>query len=159
MGVIRKPVLRTVLYPYSRKPYFYSKTRTGIQNPIQIKRCHPQLFWKNYLCETRENNDLFLYWNKTWCSNKVKMSGTHDPRALFKICQFQTRKLSETVDGFCLIFQLYFPIFSAPDANETNQHRSTAKFDLIWPKVYSGQSFSSAKIDEKRRVGEKEKWI
>ena len=61
MGVSRKPVLRTVPYPYSRKPlllfenpYRYSKRRTH-------KQVSPTAFFKTILFEARENNDLFLY--------------------------------------------------------------------------------------------------
>ena len=73
-------------------------------------------------------------------------------------CQFQTRKLSETVDGLCLIFQQYFPIFSAqmqmkPTSTGLQQNLSEFAKSLFWAVLFS------CKNGWEKEGGEKEKLI
>ena len=59
--VSRKPVLRTVPYPYSRKPLLLFENVYRDSKPHTHKKVSPAAFLKKYLFEARENNDLFVY--------------------------------------------------------------------------------------------------
>ena len=69
LWVSRKPVLRTVPYPYSRKPLLLFENSYWDSKPHTHKKVSPAEFSKIILFEAGGNNDLFWYWGwKESCS-------------------------------------------------------------------------------------------